>query len=172
MLGGAAVRVRKPSLLRAVGLEEESSNSSKDASRPLSFPKPSLLRAVGLKDESSNSSKDASRQLSFPKPSWVVRTESNVRKHIRKKPDPPCVVCRGSGRVHCHHCSGQGRTNEVQSTMLPKGEWPKWCTICGGSGLTYCSRCLGTGEYRYLMGFHFMNMNRNRNRVDDAHDKS
>ncbi|TXG62439.1 hypothetical protein EZV62_009433 [Acer yangbiense] len=100
--------------------------------------------------------------------SHIVDWCSNVRKLVRKKPDPPCVVCRGSGRVHCHHCSGQGRTNVVQSTMLPKGEWPKWCTICGGSGLTYCSRCLGTGEYRYLMGFHFMNSNR----VDDAHDKS
>ena len=30
------------------------------------------------------------------------------------------------------------------------------CKTCGGSGLAYCSRCLGTGEYRYLMGFHFM----------------
>ncbi|TYI30284.1 hypothetical protein ES332_A05G375600v1 [Gossypium tomentosum] len=40
--------------------------------------------------------------------------------------------------------------------MLPKGEWPKWCRSCGGSGLSYCSRCLGTGEYRYIMGFHFM----------------
>lgn len=41
--------------------------------------------------------------------------------------------------------------------MLPKGEWPKWCRSCGGSGLAYCARCIGTGEYRYLMGFHFMN---------------
>lgn len=30
------------------------------------------------------------------------------------------------------------------------------CKDCGGSGLSYCSRCLGTGEYRYIMGFHFM----------------
>ncbi|KAK9273721.1 hypothetical protein L1049_018531 [Liquidambar formosana] len=81
---------------------------------------------------------------------------SNVRKAERKKPDPPCVVCKGSGRVDCHHCHGRGRTNYVHLVMLPKGEWPKWCKTCGGSGLSYCSRCLGTGEYRYLMGFHFM----------------
>ncbi|KMS99855.1 hypothetical protein BVRB_1g017080 isoform A [Beta vulgaris subsp. vulgaris] len=40
--------------------------------------------------------------------------------------------------------------------MLPRGEWPKWCKICGGSGLGDCTRCLGTGEYRDIMGFHFM----------------
>lgn len=94
--------------------------------------------------------------LSITKPSWVVSTESNVRKKRRKKPDPPCVVCEGSGRVDCHRCHGKGRTNNVDSEMLPKGEWPKWCRTCGGSGLDYCSRCLGTGEYRYIMGFHFM----------------
>ncbi|KDP28920.1 hypothetical protein JCGZ_14691 [Jatropha curcas] len=92
--------------------------------------------------------------LSLAKPSWV----SNVRKEIRKKPNPPCVVCKGSGRVDCHYCSGKGRTNLVHLPMLPKGEWPKWCRTCGGSGLSYCSRCLGTGEYRYIMGFHFMKM--------------
>lgn len=94
--------------------------------------------------------------LSVPKPSWVVRTESNVRKKRRKKPDPPCVVCEGSGRVDCQQCHGRGRTNNVESEMLLKGEWPKWCRTCGGSGLGYCSRCLGTGEYRYIMGFQFM----------------
>ncbi|KAF2542388.1 hypothetical protein F2Q68_00032421 [Brassica cretica] len=41
--------------------------------------------------------------------------------------------------------------------MLPRGEWPKWCRSCGGSGLCECSRCLGTGEYRYIMGFRFLN---------------
>ncbi|KAL6323492.1 hypothetical protein AAG906_039066 [Vitis piasezkii] len=71
-------------------------------------------------------------------------------------PDSPCEVCKGSGRVDCHHCQGRGRTNCVQLIMLPKGEWPKWCRTCGGSGLSYCSRCLGTGEYRDIMGFHFM----------------
>ncbi|KAJ0779216.1 putative Heat shock protein DnaJ, cysteine-rich domain superfamily [Helianthus annuus] len=94
--------------------------------------------------------------LSVPKPSWIVRTESNVRIEKRRTPDPPCVVCRGSGRVDCFDCSGKGRTNGVDLAMLPNGEWPKWCKTCGGSGLAYCSRCLGTGEYRYLMGFHFM----------------
>ncbi|XWS56833.1 hypothetical protein CRYUN_Cryun09bG0119400 [Craigia yunnanensis] len=73
-----------------------------------------------------------------------------------KKPNPPCVVCQGSGRVDCQYCCGRGRTNHVHLEMLPKGEWPKWCRTCGGSGLSYCSRCLGTGEYRYIMGFHFM----------------
>ncbi|KAJ9177514.1 hypothetical protein P3X46_012727 [Hevea brasiliensis] len=113
-------------------------------------------------------------RLSLTKPSWVVRTESNVRKEIRKKPDPPCVVCKGTGRVDCHHCSGKGRTNCVNLAMLPKGEWPKWCGTCGGSGLGYCSRCLGTGEYRYIMGFHFMKTDLDDNKgprsaVDQLH---
>ncbi|KAK9076502.1 hypothetical protein SSX86_004836 [Deinandra increscens subsp. villosa] len=94
--------------------------------------------------------------LSVPKPSWIVKTESNVRLEKRRKPDPSCVVCIGSGRVDCFACSGKGRTNGVDLAMLPNGDWPKWCKTCGGSGLAYCSRCLGTGEYRYLMGFHFM----------------
>ncbi|KAJ6329675.1 hypothetical protein OIU76_004977 [Salix suchowensis] len=81
---------------------------------------------------------------------------SNIRREIRKRPDPPCEVCHGTGRVDCPPCSGQGRINSVRLAMLPKGEWPKWCRTCGGSGLSYCSRCLGTGEYRYIMGFHFM----------------
>ncbi|XP_009626375.1 uncharacterized protein [Nicotiana tomentosiformis] len=93
--------------------------------------------------------------LSVSKSSWIVRTESNVRKERRKQPDPPCVVCRGNGRVECYDCHGRGRTNFVQLEVLPGGEWPKWCKTCGGSGLGYCSRCLGTGEYRYIMGFHF-----------------
>ncbi|KAI6702941.1 hypothetical protein NL676_012077 [Syzygium grande] len=94
--------------------------------------------------------------LSLSKPSWVVRTESNVHREVRKKPEPPCVVCHGSGRIDCHRCRGKGRTNHVHLKMLPRGEWPKWCRTCGGSGLEYCSRCLGTGEYRYIMGFQFM----------------
>ncbi|KAF7835967.1 urease accessory protein F isoform X1 [Senna tora] len=100
--------------------------------------------------------------LSVTKPSWIVRTESNIRKKRRKKADPPCVVCEGSGRVDCHQCHGKGRTNNVDSEMLPKGEWPRWCRNCGGSGLDYCSRCLGTGEYRYIMGFHFMREDTNQ----------
>ncbi|PON63621.1 Heat shock protein DnaJ, cysteine-rich domain containing protein [Parasponia andersonii] len=91
-------------------------------------------------------------RLSFTKPSWV----SNVQKEEKNKPDPPCVVCMGSGRTDCHTCHGKGRTNCTHLEMLPKGEWPKWCKTCGGSGLGYCPRCLGTGEYRYIMGFHFM----------------
>ncbi|KAG8363495.1 hypothetical protein BUALT_Bualt19G0028300 [Buddleja alternifolia] len=98
----------------------------------------------------------ARRLLSISKPSWVLRGRSNVRKENIRKADPPCVVCRGSGRVDCHDCNGRGRTNLIELTMLPKGEWPKWCRSCGGSGLGYCSRCLGTGEYRYIMGFQFM----------------
>ncbi|KAF8379119.1 hypothetical protein HHK36_028548 [Tetracentron sinense] len=91
-------------------------------------------------------------------------TLSNVRKEERKKPHPPCAICRGSGRVDCHHCQGRGRTNCVHLAMLPKGEWPKWCRTCGGSGLGYCARCLGTGEYRDIMGFHFMKMDPMRTR--------
>lgn len=34
--------------------------------------------------------------------------QSNVRREKRKKPDPPCVICNGSGRVDCHHCCGRG----------------------------------------------------------------
>ncbi|XP_004307285.1 PREDICTED: uncharacterized protein LOC101313643 [Fragaria vesca subsp. vesca] len=101
---------------------------------------------------------DPSPRLSFSKPSWVVRTESNVHREVRKTPDPPCEICTGSGRIHCHFCQGKGRTNSVDMQMLPKGKWPRWCKTCGGSGLSYCSRCLGTGEYRYIMGFHFMKM--------------
>ncbi|XP_052194737.1 uncharacterized protein LOC127802766 isoform X1 [Diospyros lotus] len=103
-----------------------------------------------------NPSPAATPLLSVSRPSWIVRTESNVRKERKKRPDPPCVVCSGTGRVDCHHCCGRGRTNCIHLEMLPKGEWPKWCRTCGGSGLSYCSRCLGTGEYRYIMGFHFM----------------
>ncbi|KAJ6840839.1 uncharacterized protein M6B38_118920 [Iris pallida] len=97
-------------------------------------------------------------RFSLSKPSWIVKTESNVRREIHKKPEPPCVVCYGSGRTDCRNCQGKGRTNCVHLAMLPKGEWPKWCKVCGGSGLGYCNRCLGTGEYRDTMGFHFMKM--------------
>ncbi|KAG6531995.1 uncharacterized protein LOC122055648 isoform X2 [Zingiber officinale] len=93
-------------------------------------------------------------RLAVSKPSWVVRTASNVRREKMKKPDPPCVVCAGSGRIDCHNCQGRGRTNCLELAMLPKGEWPRWCKVCSGSGLDYCNRCLGTGEYRDIMGFH------------------
>ncbi|KAL5578130.1 hypothetical protein UlMin_019829 [Ulmus minor] len=115
--------------------------------------------------------------LSFTKVSWVVRTESNVRREVKRKPDPPCAVCLGSGRIDCHHCCGRGRTNYTHLEMLPEGKWPKWCRICGGSGLEYCPRCLGTGEYRYIMGFKFMNRDVNdtldhRNEVQGNHKRS
>ncbi|KGN46279.1 uncharacterized protein LOC101214526 [Cucumis sativus] len=124
---------------------------------------PIILPALQLKATDSNGVTPSGNsiflpRLSISKPSWIVRTESNVRREKIKKPDPPCVICNGSGRVDCHHCCGRGRTNFVDLEMLPKGEWPKWCRTCGGSGLGYCSRCLGTGEYRYIMGFQFMKM--------------
>lgn len=91
-----------------------------------------------------------------------------MQKKRRKKPDPPCEVCEGSGRVGCHQCRGRGRTNQVHLEMLPKGEWPEWCRTCGGSGLSYCSRCLGTGEYRGIMGFHFMKMGNNESQENKS----
>ncbi|QCE01540.1 uncharacterized protein LOC114195311 [Vigna unguiculata] len=109
-----------------------------------------------------------SPHLSFSKPCWVVKTESNVRRKRRKKPDPHCVVCEGSGRVDCFQCCGRGRTNQTHLEMLPKGEWPIWCRTCGGSGLDYCSRCLGTGEYRYIMGFQFMNHDDNQSQENKS----
>ncbi|GAA0139822.1 hypothetical protein LIER_01293 [Lithospermum erythrorhizon] len=121
-----------------------------------------LVSATSVRLQSSSSNNGAPETqskrplLSISKPSFIVKTESNVRKERREKPDPPCVVCRGSGRVDCYNCQGRGRTNHTDLVMLPRGEWPKWCRACGGSGLSHCSRCLGTGEYRYRMGFHFM----------------
>ncbi|KAL3516734.1 hypothetical protein ACH5RR_023636 [Cinchona calisaya] len=137
--------MRAQNLLTAVRLEAKSSADGAATPPPHNHnPSPSSITTP---------------LLSVSKPSWIVRTESNVQREPRKKPDPPCVVCRGSGRVDCHNCHGIGRTNCTHLTLLPKGEWPKWCKDCGGSGLSYCSRCLGTGEYRYIMGFHFMKMN-------------
>ncbi|XP_031112557.1 uncharacterized protein LOC116016440 [Ipomoea triloba] len=119
------------------------------------------LSAVRLESGSSSDNgtrpsphdRNAAPLLSVSKPSWIVRTESNIRRERRQKPDPPCVVCRGNGRVECYDCNGRGRTNYVDLEMLPKGKWPKWCRACGGSGMNHCSRCLGTGEYRYILGF-------------------
>ncbi|XP_024175470.1 uncharacterized protein LOC112181284 isoform X2 [Rosa chinensis] len=64
---------------------------------------------------------DPSPRLSFSKPSWVVRTESNVRKEVRKTPDPPCDICTGSGRIDCHFCQGKGArlVVEVVSVTAP-----------------------------------------------------
>ncbi|XP_073111673.1 uncharacterized protein [Elaeis guineensis] len=50
----------------------------------------------------------------------ILSSFSNVKKERRKKPDPSCVVCNGSGRVDCHYCQGRGRTNCVHQVMLPK----------------------------------------------------
>ncbi|XP_008232247.1 PREDICTED: uncharacterized protein LOC103331404 isoform X1 [Prunus mume] len=56
-------------------------------------------------------------RLSVTKPSWVVRTESNVHREVRRKPDPPCEVCTGSGRVNCHDCYGTGVAAKVEQLM-------------------------------------------------------
>nr|XP_010919855.1 uncharacterized protein LOC105043834 [Elaeis guineensis] len=125
------------------------------------FPLPPGDSAAARDGSPFRRKENGSSRLGFSRPSWIVRTESNVKKERRKKPDPSCVVCNGSGRVDCHYCQGRGRTNCVHQVMLPKGEWPKWCNVCGGSGLGYCNRCLGTGEYRDIMGFHFMKINGN-----------
>lgn len=44
--------------------------------------------------------------------------QSNVRKEVRKQPDPPCVVCKGSGRADCHHCRGRGISPSLSSPLL------------------------------------------------------
>uniref|UniRef100_A0A0D9W8R9 Uncharacterized protein n=1 Tax=Leersia perrieri TaxID=77586 RepID=A0A0D9W8R9_9ORYZ len=71
-------------------------------------------------------------------------TQSNIRRERPKRPDPPCTICKGTGKINCRNCFGRGRTNHANLVMLPKGEWPQWCRICGGSGLDYCHRCHGT----------------------------
>ncbi|KAJ6723963.1 PLASTID TRANSCRIPTIONALLY ACTIVE PROTEIN [Salix koriyanagi] len=142
-----AVSAAAATLQTAARLEQLQLDSAKNSKK---------TAVVAGKEEIFGTSRRSPHHLSLTKPSWVVRTESNIRREIRKRPDPPCEVCHGTGRVDCPPCSGQGRINSVRLAMLPKGEWPKWCRTCGGSGLSYCSRCLGTGEYRYIMGFHFM----------------
>ena len=84
-----------------------------------------------------------------------VKTEENVSLEPRVIPYPPCVVCRGHGRVKCNRCSGRGRLNFKDQAMLPKGKWPQWCWDCRGCGMSYCTRCLGTGEKTCVIGFHF-----------------
>ncbi|GAQ83554.1 chaperone DnaJ-domain superfamily protein [Klebsormidium nitens] len=83
----------------------------------------------------------------------IVKTESNVQRMRRKRPQPECSICEGSGKVECDRCCGRGRLNHTNLAMLPKGEWPQWCWSCRGSGLAFCNRCLGTGERRGLIGF-------------------
>uniref|UniRef100_A0A7N1A7M8 Uncharacterized protein n=1 Tax=Kalanchoe fedtschenkoi TaxID=63787 RepID=A0A7N1A7M8_KALFE len=60
---------------------------------------------------STSSSEPAPFRLSLSKPSWIVKSESNVRREVRKKPNPPCVVCQGTGHVQCHGCCGKGLTS-------------------------------------------------------------
>ncbi|XP_020524868.1 uncharacterized protein LOC18437402 isoform X2 [Amborella trichopoda] len=139
------------SAIAAAAVPLENNNNNIISSSPF-FPRKQNKEEEGIPPHSSSSSR-------LSKPSWVVRTESNVWKERRKRPDPPCDTCKGTARVDCRHCLGRGRTNCVHLPMLPKGEWPKW--ICGGSGLDYCSRCLGTGEYRDIMGFRFMKLDSN-----------
>ncbi|CAH9095645.1 unnamed protein product [Cuscuta europaea] len=65
-------------------------------------------------------------RLPVSKPSWIIRTKCKVGMEGRKKADPPCVVCGGSGRVDCSRCNGRGRTNHVELEVLPQGKWPEW----------------------------------------------
>nr|CAB3485576.1 unnamed protein product [Digitaria exilis] len=46
----------------------------------------------------------APRRPSVSKPSWV----SNVRREKPKRPDPPCTICKGTGRIDCRNCFGRG----------------------------------------------------------------
>ncbi|KAA8520386.1 hypothetical protein F0562_014642 [Nyssa sinensis] len=78
----------------------------------------SLLTAVRFETSNSSNGVPAPRnpdqplpRLSVSKPSWVVRTESNVQKERRKRPDPPCVQC---------FRMGNGQNGEVQDL------WRKW----------------------------------------------
>ncbi|XP_028095203.1 uncharacterized protein LOC114295203 isoform X2 [Camellia sinensis] len=82
----AVTRALTPSLLPAVRFE---ATESRNGAPPPRNPRPPLPL------------------LSVSKPSWIVKTESNVRIEQKKKPDPPCLVCSGSGRVDCHHCRGR-----------------------------------------------------------------
>lgn len=82
--------------------------------------------------------------------------QSNIRRERPKRPDPPCTICRGTGKIDCRNCFGRGisctpcsllllvswsykpvlswpwnlgftgRTNHADLVMLPKGEWPQW----------------------------------------------
>ena len=56
--------------------------------------------------------------------------QSNVRKTQRRMPDSPCEVCKGSGRVDCHHCQGRGSSFSL-SIMCPYMRliWRIWITL-------------------------------------------
>ncbi|KAL0022077.1 hypothetical protein WJX79_003385 [Trebouxia sp. C0005] len=87
-----------------------------------------------------------------PEPVWV-ETHRGVPNVAVVKPENPCKVCLGKGKVTCGTCEGKGRTNGLQYRMLPSGMWPTWCKSCRGSGLWYCQRCMGTGVKRDPIGF-------------------
>eukprot|EP00850_Spirogloea_muscicola_P013118 SM000087S23400 [mRNA] locus=s87:553354:554590:+ [translate_table: standard] len=38
---------------------------------------------------------------------WPVQTEAWVRLKAPPRPDPPCVVCGGAGKVRCGKCRGR-----------------------------------------------------------------
>ena len=68
-------------------------------------------------------------------------------------PPPPvhapetCLSCRGTGRVHCPHCSGgylRGTGNPYQNPPTPRAV----CPICSGSTEKRCLDCRGTGISR------------------------
>ncbi|KAL0027584.1 hypothetical protein WJX77_012507 [Trebouxia sp. C0004] len=75
-----------------------------------------------------------------PEPVWVG-THKGVPNVAVVKPDNPCKICLGKGKVTCGTCEGKGRTNGLQYRMLPSGMWPIWCKSCRGSGLWYCQSC-------------------------------
>ncbi|KAJ7539351.1 hypothetical protein O6H91_11G088500 [Diphasiastrum complanatum] len=42
------------------------------------------------------------------KSKMIVKTESGVKREKLTKPDPPCVVCGGTGKTDCFMCDGRG----------------------------------------------------------------
>ncbi|KAK6227676.1 hypothetical protein SCA6_000016 [Theobroma cacao] len=168
------------SLLTAVRLESWKSNGGVPARPRLSLAKPTWIIRTEAKPFSFSFSFPSLSIFHFPgQPNQPHQAYlflrqnkiSNVRRERVKKPNPPCVVCQGSGRVDCQYCYGRGlssllydiwerlvKDKSCSSRDASQRRMAKMvrCRTCGGSGLSYCSRCLGTGEYRYIMGFHFM----------------
>lgn len=123
MLGLGVVRTATPSTVVRNRIEDESKSNGVPLS--LSFSKPSWV----VRTEASCaylfcfSQKKKRRIILFihramkKRKNWVfVRLigfgfglQSNVRKLARKKPDPSCGVCHGTGRVDCYNCSGEGK---------------------------------------------------------------
>ncbi|KAL6838877.1 hypothetical protein ACP4OV_031313 [Aristida adscensionis] len=79
----------------------------------------------------------APRRPGVSKPSWIVRTESNVRRERPKRPDPPCNICKGTGRIDCRNCFGRGKNKLCRSCHAPKGRmapmvpdlWWQWTRL-------------------------------------------